>query len=134
MSIYVKFKKPKTIKKFIEMFFSGPAGFWGNSFAAATYHDKDCTILQCEAGRYRSPQDLWECVKTYFPSTKLETVVSVLTDPDFTIQGRYFYPDYCSTIDRPLITSSGSKYKPECRQWNDYLESNGIDPEKIGFI
>lgn len=106
MNIYVAFTPPKTLSKFLARFFGGTHG-WNGSYSVHTYKDAECTKIQRFAGRNRSIQDLWECVKTYYPDTTLTTVVSELIK--FKVSGRHFTPYRCSTIKRPVIQFS--KYK-----------------------
>lgn len=63
--IYVKFKIPDTIEEFLKQFFLGSETTYGNT-TVVTYRDKECTRIQCEAGRMRSFDDLLTCVNTYY--------------------------------------------------------------------
>lgn len=43
-----------------------------------TYYDKKCEFLQCPEGKYRSIDDIHECVKTYFPKATIEETITNL--------------------------------------------------------
>jgi hypothetical protein len=101
MQIYVSFKRPRTVQEFIKQFFSGPRGMWGGC-SVSTYYDKSCTSLHCSVGRARSWQDLYDCVKTYFPSVTQKKVLSEFLK--FKMPGMYFRPYHCGTIKRPVIS------------------------------
>lgn len=79
MAIYVKFaeeSKPKTVREFLNKFFSSyKEGYIRN---VETYLDKECTVLQCEANKYRSFDDIFELVKTYYPTVKINTIFKIL--------------------------------------------------------
>lgn len=65
--IYINFKKPNTIDKLLKLIYSKkfpPSTL----YSVNTYYDKDCKQLQCNKG-WRSFDDLYCIVKTYFPST-----------------------------------------------------------------
>jgi hypothetical protein len=98
--IYVKFAKPKTVKDFLKEFFSAKNVF-GHPCSVTTYSDKECKIIQCGLGRRRSLEDLFTCVKTYFPSVTLKTLMKELVS--LRPRGQKLYPYYCSTIHRPVI-------------------------------
>ena len=79
MAIYVKFaeeKKPKSIKEFLIKFF--------NSYSqqcirnVPTYHNKEYTILQCSADRYRSFDDIFELVQTYYKTATVGKIFKIL--------------------------------------------------------
>lgn len=65
--IYINFKKPNTIDKLLKLIYSKPA-HPTTLYSINTYYDKDCKQLQCSKG-WRSFDDLYCIVKTYFPST-----------------------------------------------------------------
>ena len=79
MAIYVKFaeeSKPKTVREFLNKFFSScKEGYIRN---VETYLDKECTVLQCKADKYRSFDDIFELVKTYYPTVSIGTIFRIL--------------------------------------------------------
>ena len=79
MAIYVKFaeeNKPKTVREFLNKFFSSHSeGYLRN---VKTYSDKECTILQCNSDKYRSFDDIFELVKTYYPIVSIGTIFKIL--------------------------------------------------------
>lgn len=69
--LYVKFKRPKSLKEFIIKYYDldrpekHPSYFYGPS--TNTYNDIECTTLHCN--KYcRSWDDLYIIFKTYYPS------------------------------------------------------------------
>lgn len=101
--IYVKFSPPKTIKEFLEEFYDA-INSW-NLISVATYKDKECTELQCAAGRSRSFDDMYELITTYYPETTRKDLVHELLTFRITRPNGYFYfaNSYCYEIKRPVI-------------------------------
>ena len=65
MKIYLKNYKKKrglSVASFLEKLFHKEYGF------PATYHDKECTKIQCSRGKNRSIDDVMCLIKTYYPS------------------------------------------------------------------
>ncbi len=135
MAIYVNFEKPETLKEFLEKFFSYERS--GHSRTSVeTFEDEKCTIRQCDCNRYRSIDDLLECVNTYYPEVTIQELLNNLITLDLKSSygtKLYFYPMYCDNIRKPVMlyfhmkqesldSSSGvSKYN-----WISLLESMGI--------
>ena len=79
MAIYVKFaeeSKPKTVREFLNKFFSSYKEQYLRN--VETYLDKECTVLQCKANKYRSFDDIFELVKTYYPTVSIGTIFKIL--------------------------------------------------------
>ena len=79
MAIYVKFaeeSKPKTVREFLHKFFSSYKEQYLRN--VKTYSNKECTILQCNADKYRSFDDIFELVKTYYPTVSIGTIFKIL--------------------------------------------------------
>jgi hypothetical protein len=79
MAIYVKFaeeSKPKTVREFLHKFFSSCKDQYLRN--VTTYSDKECKILQCKANKYRSFDDIFELVKTYYPTVSIGTIFRIL--------------------------------------------------------
>ena len=79
MAIYVKFaeeSKPKTVREFLHKFFSSYKEQYLRN--VKTYSDKECTILQCNSDKYRSFDDIFELVKTYYPTVSIGTIFKIL--------------------------------------------------------
>jgi hypothetical protein len=79
MAIYVKFaekEKPKTVREFLHKFFS----CYGADYLknVTTYRNKECTHIQCEAGKYRSFDDVFELVKTYYPTVSIGRIFKIM--------------------------------------------------------
>ena len=65
MGIYLKNYKKKrglSVASFLEELFHKKYGF------PTTYHDKECTKIQCSRGKNRSIDDVMCLIKTYYPS------------------------------------------------------------------
>jgi hypothetical protein len=123
--IYVKFKAPKTLKRFLLKYFSG--NMYGNyqhpnltTLSLPTYKDEGCTKLQCAAGRSRSIIDMFDLVKTYYPDTTMKELLSELVS--LRPSKKYFGCSFCSTIRRPVM-HFGSKMM--------YFPSNGTKWNKL---
>ena len=79
MAIYVKFaeeSKPKTVREFLHKFFSSYKDQYLRN--VKTYSNKECTILQCDSDKYRSFDDIFELVKTYYPTVSIGTIFKIL--------------------------------------------------------
>ena len=79
MAIYVKFaeeSKPKTVREFLHKFFSSYKDQYLRN--VKTYSNKECTILQCNINKYRSFDDIFELVKTYYPTVSIGTIFRIL--------------------------------------------------------
>lgn len=99
--IYVKFKKPRTVKKFLALLFSYYN--YDRFKSIATYKDLGCKEIQCDVNKYRSIDDLYNIVKTYYPSiTKNKLLHHLLCLRIKYNYGcyRYFYPVFCSDINK----------------------------------
>lgn len=78
MAIYIKLdKKPNSLRQLMREYFSYAVRepYVTN---VRTYYNKECTILQCSAGKWRSFEDVLECAKTYFPSITPKKLLSLL--------------------------------------------------------
>ena len=79
MAIYVKFaeeSKPKTVREFLNKFFSSYKEQYLRN--VETYSNKECTISQCKPNKYRSFDDIFELVKTYYPTVNVGTIFKIL--------------------------------------------------------
>ena len=131
MNIYVNFKKPPTLTKFLEMLFSH------NGYKSVeTYFDKECKDVQCHAGRFRSIDDLHSCVNTYFPKVELSTLIAELIK--LKPRGRNFFPFWCSDIQRCVFNYEIGRiyYLPAFHKkdydWNTIFTELGITtPEEL---
>lgn len=82
----------------------------GNFYSVSTFHNKECNLLQCKAGKMRSYDDIVELVATYFPNTTEKELVEaiVCTHPNL-----IFYTYNCPDIGKPTLG-----YKPK----SDYYD------------
>lgn len=74
--LYVKFKKPRNILDFIKLFYSINRNKETLN-AQPTYLDKECNNLHCNL-YYRSFDDIFTLVKTYYPSTTEKILMNIL--------------------------------------------------------
>ncbi len=75
MAIYLKIDKPNTIQELLLQLFSC-YGYYNTG--AETYFDEACTQIQCESNKWRSFDDIFEIVNTYFPNTEEKEIMHEL--------------------------------------------------------
>jgi len=114
-------KKPKTIKKFLNLLFRNDAdapleaNTLRNGIYAAipfyTYSDKECKIIQTSNNKMRSYDDLYCLIKTYYPLATIKSVFLHLLkyNGGFKIIGgnmHVVYPTFssCGTMKRVRLT------------------------------
>ncbi len=106
--IYLKLKsKPKRLNTlFRHLFNHCRHGFFGS---VETFRDEDCTILQCNSGRFRSFDDVYDIAKTYFPETTEKKVMKALLKLNLPYEGEKvkIYIANCHDIKKPTIAFSG---------------------------
>ncbi len=103
MNIYVKFKKPNTVKEFLYTFFTSDRVGYGTY----TYHDEACTSIQCYNDKMRSFDDIYDMVKTYFPKATRRRVIHEILTLDYKfLDDRFLVPflSHCSTMQKIRIT------------------------------
>lgn len=138
MSLYVKFGKQETIEKFLEKFY----GIIGSDRrdAVETYFDKECYDIHCQQKRYRSFDDIFELVNTYYPKTDPKTVFHTLLTLDVRDSNKrpvYMHMSNCSTISRIrmlyfynedtcYVGRACSKYQSKW-SWIDLLEMLNLE-------
>ena len=111
--LYVKFKRPRTIQEFLIKFFS-KARNTHDTHAQHTYHDKECKYLHCSKP-WRSINDIYRLVHTYYPSTTLKILMHnlVILRVPHKNKGSFYYPHfgYCGDMGRcrymPYFVGSG---------------------------
>jgi hypothetical protein len=143
MAIYVKFaeeQKPRSINDFLIKFYTQRPSF-EQVYAAFTYNDKECTLIQCDKIR-RSFDDLLELVKTYYPSTTEKILISKLLK--LKIDGYHsIFLTNCSGMYRVRISYFTTKTNQRSFQsiigvnqynsknsWKELLEMIGITTEE----
>src|SRR5882757_5488634 len=99
MSIYTKFGRQKTIRQFIKKFFDNGVGTSSRT-NVTTFHDKECNLIQCYPGKYRSFEDIFECIQTYYPSITIQKLMHILLTTTFKYKDNilYLHMGSCSTI------------------------------------
>ena len=84
--IYVGFKRPKTVAEFITKLFDNKQIYGEYYSSVTTFYDKECINIQCYKNKYRSFDDVYLIIKTYYPSynrSKLMKVLITLTFKNF---------------------------------------------------
>ncbi len=64
--IYVKFKRPRSVREFLIQLYSRDSNSPLPS-CVTTYHNKECTNVQCSKN-WRSYDDIYALIHTYYPS------------------------------------------------------------------
>lgn len=76
--LYVKFKKTRSVREFLLKFFvahtSSPTYYTGG----ATWYNPECTQLQCDINKWRSFDDVYYLVRTYFPTVTPKKLIHEL--------------------------------------------------------
>lgn len=98
--IYLKLdKQPDTIKELLLNLFA--YGIYCGMTAVCTYSDEECTIVQCNEGKLRSFDDIFDIVNTYFENTNEEVVMFELLTLDFNLPNPlYIMLSHCAGIKR----------------------------------
>lgn len=101
MSIYVKFERPETPEEFIKQLYSSVED--NRAHSIETYSDSECAILQCNARRIRSFDDIYELITTYYPELTIKDVIKLLVNTNIkstTNEQLYIFLTNCSIIYR----------------------------------
>jgi hypothetical protein len=106
MALYVKIKKQETIKQFLTLFFSSTFRK-GYLTSLSSYTDSGFLELQCEEGRYRSFDDVFEIITTYYPGTTVVELMNELIDlkPRCIETGvlKDLYTMFCGNISKSVM-------------------------------
>jgi hypothetical protein len=114
VKIYLKLdKKPKNVAEILQL-------FWGTFGSVETFHDKECTKIQCEKNKGRSFDDLYYCCKTYFPNVTPKKVFHELVI--YNLNNKIFYSGTCSTIGK--IKINFTEYKTLKGVWINIYEKS----------
>lgn len=91
--------------------------------SAKTYMDEACTIVQCQANKYRSFEEFYICMRTYFPNTTISQAVNFLINyrPNKTAR---LYCNHCPDIRAITIC-----YYQSRRSWEDVVYLDKYDSE-----
>ena len=129
MAIYVKFaeeSKPKTVRKFLHKFFSSYKEQYLRN--VKTYSNKECTILQCDSDKYRSFDDIFELVKTYYPTVSIGTIFKILLTlkPEHNQSTYNLFMMSCSGIKK--INCLYVKFKGDkVKNYSDIIQNTSYD-------
>jgi len=107
-----------------------------------TYLNEECTFIQTVSGKFRSPDDLFEIIRTYFPDATNNEIMHELLVGDFEDYNgdelfpqlyhctsmnrlRFMYHCYTSNTEFSKINKYDSKYT-----WSELLNPLGIYTNK----
>lgn len=122
MKIYTTFGKQKTIREFIKLFFNNV--YSDRRTNVTTFFDENCTQIQCNKGKFRSFDDIYDCVKTYYKSVTPKQLIRILITTDLkssTNQQLYFHMSTCGGIQRQRCLFYSNTYNANtftCNQYN----------------
>ena len=145
MKLYVEFTRQGNIKQFLTKVFSAKDDYDNNVLkSVATFYDKECKKIQCKSHKYRSFNDIYLLVKTYYPSVTKRRVMESLFNLELINDSNilYFYHINCGDIENYTICfcSNNSTYdfneeyhdKPE--NWEYLFNLIDIDEKKLKII
>lgn len=100
MAIYVNIKRQKYLKDFLTLLYSSPMARYLTCIES--FKDELYTIQQCQAGKYRSIDEILEIINTYYPSITMKRLAKVLHSMVITKGNNkyYFYSLYCSKVEK----------------------------------
>lgn len=119
-NIYTKFGKKDSIQEFIFNLFSYRDGYC--LFSVETYYDEECKIQQCRRNTYRSIDDLYEILNTYY-TINYEELLHYLLMTRISINDNIKYPNFIFCEDTDLFTMCFGGYLSSF----DSLEEDDID-------
>lgn len=141
MAIYAKVRDPKNLRDLLKQLFS--IFIDDDVSIIETFYDKEFTRSQCQAGRWRSFDDLLEICETYFPKTTAKELFATLLNLD--IHDQYdrqcnLIMMHCEGIDRINMIYSAdyvkyseaislNQYDSEY-SWKDLFNEVGITSDK----
>jgi hypothetical protein len=106
MALYVKIEKQETIKQFLTLLFSSTFRR-GYLTSLSSYTDSDFLELQCEEGKYRSFDEVFEIITTYYPETTVVELMNELINlkPKCIKTGvsKNLYTMFCGDISRSVM-------------------------------
>lgn len=76
MKIYTNFGRQKTLREFLIKLFSSESSNY--RLNVETYHDEECKSLQCQRNKYRSFDDILDCVNTYYKNITPKCLIHTL--------------------------------------------------------
>lgn len=122
MAIYVNIKRQRYLKDFLILLYSHPNDNYLTCIES--FKDKLYTIKQCQAGKYRSIDEILEIVNTYYPSITFKKLSKVLHSLKIVKNNEkyHFYSLYCGKIKRTttLFTKFTGNYTSEMKGYSKY--------------
>lgn len=121
MALYVKFKKPRTVRQFLKKFFGDNETYNGIYYSAPTFLDKECKISQCRDSRRRSFDDIYELVNTYYSNISKKKLLHTLITLKINTKDKktaIFNFHYCYDIKKAVMYYQSVKYGWE--EWRSF--------------
>lgn len=116
----------KTRQDFIRKFLRG--------VSYTSYSNPECTIIQCENGKYRSLTELHAIVCARFPKTSFEAIIRIVFE--MIEKENSIVLVYCTTVNKVVV-----KYEPnKAARWisvyseKNYSNTIGIDGYSLNSI
>ena len=133
MAIYVKIKRERYLKDFLTLLYSHPKESYLTCIES--FEDKLCTIQQCQAGKYRSIDEILEIVNTYYSSITFKKLAKVLHSLIIEKDNKkyYFYSLYCSKINKTttLFTLLNCDYTSTTKGTSKYSAKEFYELSKL---
>ena len=120
--IYVKVSDiplTKTRKELIQKFLQGNA--------YTTYSDEDCTIIQCENGKFRSVTEIFEIILSRFPKTSFNAVLGII---GILIRNNAnFVMVWCTQVNKVVLKFASNSELNYISQYSksNYYDKKGVD-------
>lgn len=132
MKIYLKLdKKPENIIELLYALFSYGIDTSNTVTNVITYNDEECQEIQCDCRKYRSFDDIFDIVNTYFPETPVEEVFKsmLILNIKNTDKKSNLYPWLyrCSTIKRIVFCYNYNKSEQEFSSEKYESKYNWVD-------
>ena len=101
--LYIKAGRQPTISQFLLEVFSYHKDSYMTS--VETYYDEECLKIQCKAGKYRSFNEIFILVKTYYKSITVVKLAKLLLEMEFKTDNIMYYRYIlcCDNIQKPVI-------------------------------
>ncbi len=122
--LYVKFneneEKPETVRDLLKKMFSNNGSF-GCMTAIESYSNRKLTNIQCAKNRYRSFDDVFRIVNTYFPDTSSEEIIKTLLTlkvNNINNNSCNLMLSYCSDIRKPVMYYSDITMNESLTSWS----------------
>lgn len=98
-----------------------------NGESYISYKDKECTIIQCENGKFRSITEIHDIVCSRFPKTTLSAILKIITM--LIDNGATCSLVYCTQINKVVVKYMDESTYQYITKYSvkHYYETTGID-------